>query len=126
MRRLELFALEVNAVLHCNLSCVGCSHASPVSERAFSDPAQVARDMVALATAVTAEEVRVLGGEPLLHPRLPEMLRAIGSSGISGRIRVITNGTRLHLRSWDWLTSTDEVYVSCTQVPTSAMTRFVS
>lgn len=113
MSRFDLFALEVNAVLHCNLCCVGCSHASPVSEKAFSDPDQVGRDMAALASAVTVEQLRVLGGEPLLHPQLPELLRAIRGSGISGRIGVITNGTRLHLTSWEWLMHTDEVYVSC-------------
>ena len=48
MSVLRLQALEVNAVHHCNLSCVGCSHASPVSPKRFAVPSEVYRDFAGL------------------------------------------------------------------------------
>jgi GTP 3',8-cyclase len=105
-------ALELNAVLHCNLSCVGCSHGSPESPEGVMPPGDAYRDLRALADVVRVGEVRVVGGEPLLHPQLVEFLQAIQASGIRGRVRLITNGTRLHLTPWGWLQHVDEVSVS--------------
>jgi organic radical activating enzyme len=110
--RIQLRALEINAVLHCNLSCRGCSHASPAAARWFADPVVVERDLRLLSHVATTEHVRVLGGEPLLHPDLRGVLAAVRASGIRGRIRVVTNATRLHLAPWDWLECADEVHVS--------------
>lgn len=112
MGRIGLRALEINAVLHCNLSCRGCSHASPAAARWFADPATVERDLRALSAAVAVGTIRVLGGEPLLHPDLTGVLAAVRASGIGARTRVVTNGVRLHLTDWDWLALADEVHVS--------------
>ena len=124
MTRVPLQALEINAVLHCNLSCRGCSHASPVAERWFAEPAVVHRDLRALSRVTRTEQVRVVGGEPLLHPDLPGLLSAVRASGIRARVRVVTNATRLHLTPWDWLGGVDEVHVSIypgTSVPDAAL-----
>jgi hypothetical protein len=56
--------------------------------------------------------VRVVGGEPLLHPDLPGLLSAVRRSGIGSRVRVVTNATRLHLTPWTWVEHTDEIHVS--------------
>lgn len=112
MSRIRLQALEINASLHCNLSCRGCSHASPVASHWFAEPAIVERDLRSLSRVVSIDHIRVLGGEPLLHPDLPALLRAVRASGISGRVRVVTNATRLHVTSWDWVEHADEVHVS--------------
>lgn len=110
--RMPLRAIEINAALHCNLSCRGCSHASPIAATWFADPAVVASDLRALSQAATPAYVRVLGGEPLLHPDLRRLLAAIRGSGISGRLRVVTNATRLHLTPWEWIADVDEIHVS--------------
>lgn len=112
MSRSPLHALEINAVLHCNLSCRGCSHASPTAARWFAEPAIVERDLHALSRVASPECVRVVGGEPLLHPDLPALLAAVRASGIRGRVRVVTNGTRLHLTPWEWIEHADEIHVS--------------
>jgi hypothetical protein len=59
-------------------------------------------------------EVRVVGGEPLLHPDLAGLLAAIraSSAGAASTLRIITNGTRLGRTGWNWLDYIDEVYVS--------------
>ena len=112
MQRMQIFGIEINAVMQCNLACAGCSHASPVSPAWNADPDTVLRDLVSLHLVADVEEVRVVGGEPLLHPRFTELLRAISASEIGGTVRVITNGTRLHRAGWAWLDYADEVFVS--------------
>jgi GTP 3',8-cyclase len=112
MARLHLLAFEINAVWHCNLSCVACTHASPVSPHWVADPDVVQRDLANLSTAVDVDEIRILGGEPLLHPDLAALLRAVRRSGIGAAIRISTNGTRLGQDDYAWLDLVDEVHVS--------------
>lgn len=112
MQRLRIAGIEINAVMQCNLACAGCSHASPVASTFDSDPAVVYRDLLALRAVAEVSELRVVGGEPLLHPDLAGLLRAIRASRIGALVRLITNGTRLHRCDWDWLELVDEVYVS--------------
>ena len=109
---IALNALEINAVHHCNLTCIGCSHASPVSARGFADPDAVHRDLAGLASALRVDHVKVVGGEPLLHPDLAGLLKAIRGSGIGGRVRVATNGTVFARAGWDWLQHADDIHVS--------------
>jgi organic radical activating enzyme len=112
LSRIHLRAVEINAVWQCNLSCVACTHASPVTAEQVTDPATVERDLANLSTVLDVDVIRVLGGEPLLHPDLPALLRAVRRSGMSGMIRVSTNGTRLHATDFAWLDLVDEVHVS--------------
>ena len=112
--RIGLDGVEINAVMQCNLACAGCSHASPVAPDWNSDPIQVKRDLDDLGSVADVREVRVVGGEPLLHPDFAGLLAAIRSSraGAGSTVRVITNGTRLGRAGWSWLDHVDEVYVS--------------
>jgi len=86
---------EINAVLHCNLRCRSCSHLSPIMTPWFADPKQIGRDLSRLAKFYHAGYVKVLGGEPLLHPRLVEIMQAIRESSITDRIVLSTNGALL-------------------------------
>jgi organic radical activating enzyme len=112
VQRLHIFGIEVNAVMQCNLACAGCSHASPLATVWNADPEIVLRDLSVLRSVADVDEVRVVGGEPLLHPAFIEVLLAIRDSRIGGTVRVITNGTRLDRVGLDWVQYTDEVYVS--------------
>jgi hypothetical protein len=60
--RLSLQRIEINPVRQGNLTCAGCSHASPISARWNADPVKVKRDLTGLHTAADAEEVSVGGG----------------------------------------------------------------
>jgi organic radical activating enzyme len=110
--RLRIFGVEINAVMHCNLACAGCSHASPLSASWCADPEIVLRDLAVLHSVADIDEVRVVGGEPLLHPRFSDLLAAIAAAGVGGTVRVITNGTRLRSADLSWLPNASEVYVS--------------
>src|SRR5690242_17485722 len=85
-------ALEYSVAYHCNLRCAGCSHMSPFIAPQLPPLESFTRDANALATAVRAREIRLLGGEPLLHPQIVEFLRAAKSSGVADWVIVSTNG----------------------------------
>ncbi|MCH8488632.1 MAG: 4Fe-4S cluster-binding domain-containing protein [Oceanicaulis sp.] len=89
-------ALEVNAAEHCNLSCAGCSHLSPVMAKRNTEVDTVARDLTALAAAYRARRVKLLGGEPLLNRALPALAEAVRAAAICDEISVCTNGLLLH------------------------------
>jgi organic radical activating enzyme len=105
-------AVEINAAWHCNIRCAWCSHASPGQERSFADTGEVGRDLATLARVMRVEHVRVLGGEPLLHPDLPALFAAIRASGLSQCVRVLTNGLGLHRAAPSFWRGVDEVHVS--------------
>ena len=104
--------LEVVIATHCNLRCRACAYLSPVMPVATVPPAQIQRDLSALARCFHASEVRVLGGEPLLHPELVPVLQVIRASGVSDTIRVITNGLLLPRMPAGFWSLIDEVSVS--------------
>jgi hypothetical protein len=88
-------ALELSAADHCNLSCLHCSHLAPLSARRLLSPAALAQWLQWLEPVLRVDEVRLLGGEPLLHPQLTELIRVARASGVSRAIKVITNGLLL-------------------------------
>ncbi|RLV10154.1 hypothetical protein CTZ27_02685 [Streptomyces griseocarneus] len=103
---------EVNAVLHCNLRCRSCSHLSPIMPPWFADPERVRRDLSRLARSYHCEFVKILGGEPLLHPRLTEIIRVIRESSIAKRIVICTNGSLLHSARSEVWSMVDEIEIS--------------
>ena len=105
-------ACELNVVHHCNLSCRGCSHLSPVIEKHYMSPDKALEDLSTLAKYYRSEHVRLLGGEPLLHPDLLGVIDAVQRSGISSRVRVVTNGVLLWKMEDDFWKKVDEVHVS--------------
>ena len=89
--------LEINAVRHCNLSCRSCSHSSPIAEKENIDPSVVGKDLRSLSRFLKCQVVRILGGEPLLHPSLKELLKEVKCSNISANICLVTNGILLKM-----------------------------
>jgi MoaA/NifB/PqqE/SkfB family radical SAM enzyme len=96
MNRLFRPALEVNVVDHCNLRCANCDHFSPVAAPNFLDATELHNDLVALAKVLVIRELQLVGGEPLLHPGLLELVEVARSSGLARQITLITNGVLLH------------------------------
>ena len=110
--RVRTEAVEINAVRHCNIRCRSCSHGSPSMRPWFADPEQTGRDLAALTPWLSVEHVRILGGEPLLHPHLVELLRAVRDSGLGARRRLLTNGLGLGDRPVEFWNEVEEVHVS--------------
>lgn len=104
--------VEVNVADQCNLSCRGCSHLSPISRKKYYDPVQLSEELGALATVYHAKKLRLLGGEPLLHPNLVDVVSACRRSGISDKICVVTNGVLLDRISDELLDAIDILEIS--------------
>jgi organic radical activating enzyme len=94
--KIHTVALDVATADHCNLRCAGCSHMSPFLESRLQPEDELARDLNRLATLLHAGEIRFVGGEPLLHPRIVPLLKAARVSGIAERVVLFTNGLQLH------------------------------
>jgi hypothetical protein len=93
--RIHTDKCEINVTEHCNLSCRACSHLSPVIARHAVDPHVVGRDLSALAGHYRAEWIRLVGGEPLLHPALLDVIASARGSGVGSAVCVVTNGVLL-------------------------------
>lgn len=105
-------ACEINIVAHCNLSCRSCSHLSPTFSKYFEAPDNIFDNCSILAKYYRPKYIKLLGGEPLLHPNLIQVLEAVRNSGISNYIQVMTNGLLLAKMSDEFWQKVDEVYVS--------------
>jgi organic radical activating enzyme len=104
--------LEINVTTHCNLRCHACSHLSPVAGVWQVEPDVLKADLIALSKAYRPSYVRLLGGEPLLHDRLSEVLEAVKASGISPVTQICSNGlliSRVDEAVWSYV---DELELS--------------
>lgn len=80
---------EINVVHHSNLSCRACTHLSPGLPKYIADPEKIYRDLSILSKSYIPRGVKLVGGEPLLHPNIIEAVRA---SGITKFVKMVTNG----------------------------------
>lgn len=84
--------LHIAITAHCNQRCVGCRYGRdfmPGSQL----PWPVVRDLLDDAKAIGMWDVRLYGGEPLLHPDLPRMVEHTVKLGME--CYVTTNAIRL-------------------------------
>ena len=100
--------LFISVTGRCNFRCIGCRYERDfmLGERLDLD---TVRAVMEDAQAAGVRSVRLYGGEPLLHPDLPAMVRAGTDLGLD--VYVTTNGSLLDRRIdelWDaglrWLT----------------------
>lgn len=98
---------EVHLVDHCNLNCKGCSHFSPVSAKKITNLESFKKDMKRLVEILSSNDIRrirLLGGEPLLHPDAIEFIRITHESFPDAYVEFVTNGLLLlkqPLAFWD-------------------------
>lgn len=80
--------------------------------RRFAEPAAVKVALATLATALAPSRVQIVGGEPLLHPRLSELLQAVRDSGLASSIRLVTNGSLRSRLTEEILDKIDSLHLS--------------
>jgi organic radical activating enzyme len=106
-------ALEIMAAHGCNLTCRSCTHASPVLRpKDIADPDATYRDLTKLARWYRPRRVKLLGGEPLLHPDPVALIEAVRATGISDNVTVVTNGVLLPRQTEEFWAAIDDVWVS--------------
>ena len=81
---------------HCNLNCRSCGVFSPlVTEPTFTDLEQYIEDIRELSGKLTVRTIRLMGGEPLLHPQVNDFVRVTREAYPHARVFIVTNGLLL-------------------------------
>lgn len=88
-------SIEINVVDHCNLTCNNCNHASPEVQEKYLEPSELYRQLLQLKLSYKSWQVKLIGGEPLLHPDLLTIVKLVKKSCIAKKILLVTNGTLL-------------------------------
>lgn len=83
--------LEIDVVIGCNLKCEQCSHLSPF-RKGLVPADELLQWFRSWSEKIEPAELDLLGGEPLLHPELPRILRESVKIWDQTEIKLITNG----------------------------------
>ena len=110
--RVRVEAFELHVVEHCNLRCTACCNMSPYLGEHTLSVAEIEAMCVTMAAQLDVDVFKIMGGEPLLHPQIAAVLRAVRQSGISQTVRLFTNGLLLHTMADDFWAALDELTIS--------------
>lgn len=114
-------SFEVALAEHCNLNCAWCNHFSPVAKPELADLEETSRDFERLSSLFQgrAQEIRLLGGEPLLHPQLPDFLKMARNAFPTANIVIVTNGILLPRQTEEFWTvcEKNQITISPTRYP---------
>lgn len=103
-----LYQVSISAVEHCNLNCKGCSTFSPLAKEELIDVAQLEKDLQELSKKLQIAGLYIIGGEPLLHPAIAEIIAMGRRVYPREKITLTTNGILLPKMSdhfWDTMRS---------------------
>lgn len=94
LKRTTIQHLDYHITEHCNLNCVGCSTFAPLAKPCFADLESFKHDMENLYRLVgnAVQQIHLLGGEPLLHPKVEQFAEICRSIFAEARIDITTNG----------------------------------
>ncbi len=88
--------LEIHVVHSCNLTCESCSHYSNQGHKGVVSLEEADRWMGSWSSRVSPRTFSLLGGEPTIHPQLPEFLALARRNWPGTHLRLVTNGFFLH------------------------------
>jgi MoaA/NifB/PqqE/SkfB family radical SAM enzyme len=90
-------SFEISLTDHCNISCQMCDHFSQLSEPWFIDTEILDRDLKRMAELCKGQcaVITLIGGEPLLHPKIAECLEIGRKHFPSTPIILLTNAILL-------------------------------
>jgi len=112
-QKILLAAMEFFLSDTCNLRCKNCAVSSPfMSEANQPSLGSFVESLSLLSPVMRCDELRFLGGEPLLNRDICSFIRAARNSGIFRNILVVTNGLLLPKVSEEFWELTDAVRVS--------------
>lgn len=89
--------LEIQVVEHCNLNCASCTHFSPLAEPRYITLEDFYKQLIETNRIFEGhcKSLKIMGGEPLLHPALDQLLLLARKAMPSTRLTVQTNGILL-------------------------------
>ena len=98
----KLKIIDVSATIGCNLSCKGCNHFSNYfAPGSKLDTDQLIKDIHTILPRVDVDRVSVIGGEPLLNPRVREIVHACLEH--QDVVYLYTNGLLLNEENRAWI-----------------------
>ena len=88
---------EINIADHCNLNCQCCNHFSPIASETFVNLDILEKDLERINELYgkSVGHVMLLGGEPLLHPQINEVLKITRKFLPNAKLNLATNGLLL-------------------------------
>ncbi len=89
-RRLRVRHIEVDIVKGCNFKCKYCSHVSPF-RKGFVPLEELTSWFETWSKKTVPDEFALLGGEPLLHPQLAEVIATAGECFKDSQLQLVTN-----------------------------------
>jgi MoaA/NifB/PqqE/SkfB family radical SAM enzyme len=117
----EKLVFEVFLADHCNLNCQCCGTFSPLDGKKFCDAEKLEKDFKRISELADGriEFVRLLGGEPLLHPDLLRILDIAGKYFSKTDLVLVTNGILLDKQPAEFWESCkrNHVRISITKYP---------
>ncbi|MDR1948043.1 MAG: hypothetical protein LBQ38_01495 [Spirochaetaceae bacterium] len=115
-----VFPVEIHITEHCNINCKGCSHFSSLADEDYLDPGDFERDCIKL-SRVTDKlyAFKMLGGEPLLHPKITQLNNIARKYFPKTAVQIITNGVLLPKQPEEfWLScSRNKIQILISQYP---------
>lgn len=104
---------ELHLCDHCNLDCAYCTHYSPVAGESFVDTEKLEKDFARLSVLCERkiQKILLMGGEPLLHPRIIDIIYLTAryfdilpprETTVSEGCSIVTNGILLKSQSDDF------------------------
>jgi organic radical activating enzyme len=97
LKKRKTLRIEVHITDHCNLNCKSCNVYSPLAAAGFLDIGRLQNDLKRLSelTGGVLEDILMIGGEPLLHPKITEICKITREYFPKVKIGIITNGLLL-------------------------------
>lgn len=89
---IKIESLEIHVSYHCNLSCKGCSHMTPLEKEKFIDELKTYETLKVLSKYVHCNVIRLIGGEPTLNNNLANIAKNIKKINIADKVAIATNG----------------------------------
>jgi len=89
-------SVEFNITNVCNLACTGCNRFNHMNLTGYEDWKKHREAYKNFSKHVEISEVHVLGGEPLMHPMINEILDDVRSWFPEQQLRIVTNGLLVH------------------------------
>ncbi|MFI3249380.1 MAG: radical SAM protein [Eubacteriales bacterium] len=115
--------IELNIVNHCDLDCQFCSHFSSIAPEYCVPFEALEKDIKRLRELAINRllNVKIIGGEPLLHPELDKIMGMIRENLPKTQIQLVTNAVKLMKQPESfWLTcQKNDIVITPTKYPVS-------
>lgn len=106
MKRYRFFKLIFHITYSCNMSCKGCLAISDVQREGVQPYEEVLETIKQWSQVLDPQWIQIFGGEPLMHPRIKDIVTDLRTYWPEARISLPTNGLLLRrIMDPDWIES---------------------